>query len=525
MESHNHPLSTPSKVHLLRSHRNVSATKKALTKQYSESNVPTGQQIHRLEKDHGESDLVDCTKRDFRNFEKEAMDDQKEIDTETMIDFFESEKKKSSSFFFDYETDSDSRFSKCFWADFDSRRAYSVFGDVVAFDISYNTNKYEMIFALFVGVNHHHQTIVFGGGFLSDEKTESIIWLLNKLIEAMPKGEPNMIITNQNPTIMEAIAIAFPQTVHRYSLWHILNKLPHKVHPVNFCDYYQSIKNVIEKSATPDEFEKSWEEVIKCTNLEQNDWLSLMYELRHKWVPAYFKHVFCAGMSSSLRAESSHSFFKRYVSNKNSFVDFITRFNKALRHQRHNELVADHVDVNEHPKIMSKWPMETQMVKVYTKKKFLEFQREINESHGYCVQQASIGVELAVYNVMNFQSSSFSKPRVLTHYKQKDYISCSCMKFEFEGIPCRHMLAFFRINQVFQLPDKYILRRWTRDAKVGGMSAIDDPEKLLMSRRSRLFYKVSLLIDEASLTEEGTKFLEEQFDYISSKLRLYHRHQ
>ncbi|XP_042467641.1 protein FAR1-RELATED SEQUENCE 5-like [Zingiber officinale] len=30
-EGHNHPLSTPSKVHLLRSHRNVSAAKKALT--------------------------------------------------------------------------------------------------------------------------------------------------------------------------------------------------------------------------------------------------------------------------------------------------------------------------------------------------------------------------------------------------------------------------------------------------------------------------------------------------------------
>ncbi|XP_073138915.1 protein FAR1-RELATED SEQUENCE 5-like [Henckelia pumila] len=31
MESHNHPLSSPSKVHLLRSHRNVSTAKKTLT--------------------------------------------------------------------------------------------------------------------------------------------------------------------------------------------------------------------------------------------------------------------------------------------------------------------------------------------------------------------------------------------------------------------------------------------------------------------------------------------------------------
>lgn len=166
----------------------------------------------------------------------------------------------------------------------------------------------------------------------------------------------------------KAIAQVFPQTVHRYCLWHILNKFPDKINPVIFRDYYQSIKNVIQNSTTSDEFEKSWKEVIKCAKLEQNYWLTLMYEMRQKWVPTYFNHIFCAGMSSSQRSESSHAFFKRYVSNKNSLMDFITRFNRALRHQRHNEFVADHIDINEHPKVKTHWPMEAQMVKVYTKK-------------------------------------------------------------------------------------------------------------------------------------------------------------
>lgn len=38
---HNHGLTTPRRVHLLRSHRAVSATKKALTQQFSEANMPT----------------------------------------------------------------------------------------------------------------------------------------------------------------------------------------------------------------------------------------------------------------------------------------------------------------------------------------------------------------------------------------------------------------------------------------------------------------------------------------------------
>lgn len=149
----------------------------------------------------------------------------------------------------------------------------------------------------------------------------------------------------------------------------------------------------------------------------------------------------------------------------------------------------------------------------------------MSESHGYYVQQTSVGVELMVYNVTNFQICSSSKTRILTHNKQMDYISCSCMKFEFEGIPCRHMLAFFRINQVFQLPDKYILKRWTRDAKVGELYAIteenvsSDPKICLMSRHSRLSYKASVVIDDASLTDDGTKFLDEQLDNILIKIK------
>ncbi|XP_073017760.1 protein FAR1-RELATED SEQUENCE 5-like [Primulina eburnea] len=335
-----------------------------------------------LEIQYGGLEHVGCTERDIRNFEKKLRDEQKGIDAETLIEFFASEKDKNYSFFFDYETYSDKRFSMCFWADPVSRRENSVFSDIVVFDTTYNTNKYE----------------------------------------AMPKGAPNVIITDQDPDMAKAIAQVFHKTVHRYCLWNILNKFPDKLNPMTFLDYYRSIKNVIQNSTTPDEFEKSWEDVIKCANLEKNDWLSLMYELRQKWVPIYFNHIFCAGMSSSQRSEISHAFLKRYVSNKNSLMDFIACFNRALRHQRHNELVADHTDMNEHPKIKTNWPMEAQMVKVYTKKKYVEFQSEMCESHGYYVQQVSVGVELMVYNVMNFQTCSSSKSRTLTHNKQLDYI-------------------------------------------------------------------------------------------------------
>lgn len=40
--------------------------------------------------------------------------------------------------------------------------AYEEFGDIITFDTTYLTNKYDMPFAPFVGVNHHGHSILLG---------------------------------------------------------------------------------------------------------------------------------------------------------------------------------------------------------------------------------------------------------------------------------------------------------------------------------------------------------------------------
>ncbi|GER29893.1 FAR1-related sequence 5 [Striga asiatica] len=55
VEKHNHLLATPRKVHFLRSHRGVSATKRALVQEYTEANIPTCKQVRLFEIDSGES--------------------------------------------------------------------------------------------------------------------------------------------------------------------------------------------------------------------------------------------------------------------------------------------------------------------------------------------------------------------------------------------------------------------------------------------------------------------------------------
>ena len=57
-----------------------------------------------------------------------------------------------------------------FLADAKSWCGYDLFGDVIVFDTTFNTNVYMMMFAPLLGVNNHDQTTIFGCAFLKNEK-------------------------------------------------------------------------------------------------------------------------------------------------------------------------------------------------------------------------------------------------------------------------------------------------------------------------------------------------------------------
>jgi hypothetical protein len=58
------------------------------------------------------------------------------------------------------------------------------------------TNKYDMPFAPFVGVNHHGQSILLGCGLLSAEDTRSFTWLLEIWLRCMSSRAPMGIVTD-----------------------------------------------------------------------------------------------------------------------------------------------------------------------------------------------------------------------------------------------------------------------------------------------------------------------------------------
>jgi hypothetical protein len=138
-------------------------------------------------------------------------------------------KKKNDSFFYVIDLDDESRLKNLIWVDARSRSVYESFGDVITFDTTYLTNKYKMPFAPFVGVNHHSQSILFRCGLLSNENIDTFVWLFKTWLKCMSDQAPNAIITDQDKSMQAAIRRVFPRAKHRFCLWHIMSKVPHKL--------------------------------------------------------------------------------------------------------------------------------------------------------------------------------------------------------------------------------------------------------------------------------------------------------
>lgn len=100
---------------------------------------------------------------------------------------------QNSRFFYDIDLNDEFHVRNVFWADAHTRAAYESFGDVITFDPTYFTNRYDMPFAPFIGVNHQGQ---FGCGLISTEDTESFEWLFRSFLRCMSGNPPSGVITD-----------------------------------------------------------------------------------------------------------------------------------------------------------------------------------------------------------------------------------------------------------------------------------------------------------------------------------------
>ena len=133
--------------------------------------------------------------------------------------------KKSFFLLYEFDTIENGKLKWCFWVDAVGRLNSAHFGDILMFDSTHNTNQYGLIFIVFVGLNHHSQSIFMGCALIPYESSDSFEWVYQMFLKAMGKP-PAIMIIDQDLGIGKALSRLFPYICHRLCMWHILDKVP-----------------------------------------------------------------------------------------------------------------------------------------------------------------------------------------------------------------------------------------------------------------------------------------------------------
>uniref|UniRef100_A0A803QFQ4 Protein FAR1-RELATED SEQUENCE n=1 Tax=Cannabis sativa TaxID=3483 RepID=A0A803QFQ4_CANSA len=210
----------------------------------------------------------------------------------------------------------DDLLTNIFWADAKMKEAYSHFDDVICFDTTYRKNHECRPFAMFVGVNHHKQTTLFGAASLYDETCETFIWLFDTFSAAMLGKMPKTILTDQNAAMAKALASQWPETYHRLCIWHMYQNATKHLSSIfqKFRQFSKDFGDCIHEYEEEDEFIEAWNKMLERYNLKDNDWLGRTFKVREKWALVYGRDIFCANMNTTQRSESMNNVLKHYVS-------------------------------------------------------------------------------------------------------------------------------------------------------------------------------------------------------------------
>ncbi|XP_019157593.1 PREDICTED: protein FAR1-RELATED SEQUENCE 7-like [Ipomoea nil] len=170
----------------------------------------------------------------------------------------------------------------------------------------------------------------------------------------------------------------------------------------------------------------------KC---HKNSWLGKLYDCREKWCPAFNKDYFSGGILSSQRSETTNHSVSRRLSKTAGLCAFYSSFVSVISEWRSKE----------------------------------------NGEDFHCAQ----GVPAMTINHVKFLSHARERPdidiiRHEVNFKPTNLdVSCSCKLFSEMGIICCHCLRILNVNCVPSIPDKYIMKRWTKKVAAGRNVNID----------------------------------------------------
>ncbi|KAK6160239.1 hypothetical protein DH2020_003620 [Rehmannia glutinosa] len=215
-----------------------------------------------------------------------------------------------------------------------------------------------MVFAPFTGIDNHLRCVTFGAGLILKEDEESYTWLFKKFLEVVGR-----------------------KPYYRLCMWHIMENVNVRVGHTLFKDnnFRNRLNSIVwDTNISPTQFETQWNDIMSDFGLTSHTWFINMYELRKKWIPAYFKDVPMSGLlKTTSRSESTNSWFGNFTNPGSNLVEFFMHFQSVIESQRHTTDKLDHTCQTAFPECKTRLAIEKHASSVYTHTVFLDDYSEI----------------------------------------------------------------------------------------------------------------------------------------------------
>ncbi|CAN6191154.1 unnamed protein product [Urochloa humidicola] len=393
-----------------------------------------------------------------------------------------------------FRVDDEGRLNSMLWCTGKNRLDYAKFGDAVTFDTTYRTNLYSLPFGLFMGVNNHFQSTIFGGVLLSTEKTEDFQWAFSNFVDIMDGKAPRTILTDQCAAMAKALRTTLKQTTHRWCRWHVLKDAKEKLgglYSRRRGSFKKDFNDLITNETDQQKFEQRWQDLLKKHKLTKNAFLSRLFKNRKKWAKPYFMKVFCAGMTSTQRSESANHMLKSMIQRAAPMHMFVRKFNELQRDridQEGKEGYATHQVSNMHSKHkkIECWsysltitqitpytsltqvrrkhranvPIELHAKEIYTRAMYEKFYDELYHSGPYAVLTRPSPKEFVLIHT---REKGAENPRTFkVTLEGEEFIHCQCGLYEHMGMLCRHAIKVLIHLDRLEIPKGNIMDRWTK---------------------------------------------------------------
>ncbi|KAK9698733.1 hypothetical protein RND81_08G127400 [Saponaria officinalis] len=235
---------------------------------------------------------------------------------------------------------------------------YRSYNFVVGIDSTYNTNIYKFPLVDIIGMPPTNQNFTIAYAIMKGENEENYMWMLEKPRTLLPDGvSPNVIVTDRELGLMDAIPLVFPCSRNLLCVWHVNRAVEKRVN-----DTCKNMRRMDTSSSRPEpdvdmsKFFTStcWYYVVYAATDDQltttlaamnEKWPSMVEYIertwlvhREKFLRLYTNTSTHYGNTSTSRVESAHSVLKEWLHSAGLSVDTIWTRYHALMEGQHVEI-------------------------------------------------------------------------------------------------------------------------------------------------------------------------------------------